>query len=108
MTVVINVALGILLTDDPGIVIVSGAVCTLVVIEGDEAEVAAEAATVGVTRGPDYGVHRSQGVSPVPLTLPALVTCPSPEIQSRVSVLRNSLDEGTRRSLLGSVCPTTK
>ena len=49
MTVVINVALGILLTDDPGIVIVSGAVCTLVVIEGDEAEVAAEAATVGVT-----------------------------------------------------------
>ena len=49
MTVVINVALGILLADDPSIVIVSGAVCALVVIQGDEAEVAAEAATVGVT-----------------------------------------------------------
>ena len=46
------------MTDDPGIVIVSGAVCTLVVIEGDEAEVAAEAATVGVMGGPDHGVHR--------------------------------------------------
>ena len=48
MTVVINVALGILLTDDPGIVIVSGAVCTLVVIEGDEAEVAAAVVAAAV------------------------------------------------------------
>ena len=61
MTVVINVALGILLADDPGIVIVSGAVCALVVIQGDEAEVAAEAATVGVTlhknKTSDIGHH---------------------------------------------------
>lgn len=78
-----------MLTDHTGIGVVSGAVSALVVIEGDEAEIAAEAATVGVTRGPDHGVHRRQGVSPVPPALPALVTGPAPEIQARVSVLGN-------------------
>ena len=78
-----------MLTDHPSIGVVSGAVSAHVVIEGDEAEIAAEAATVGVMGGPDHGVHRSQGVSPVPLTLPSLVTGLSPEIQTRVSVMRN-------------------
>ena len=47
-----------MLTDHPRIRVVSGAVSAHVVIEGDEAEVAAEAATVGVMGGPDHGVHR--------------------------------------------------
>ena len=89
-----------LLTDHPRLRVVSGAVRAHVVIEGDKAEVAAEAATVRVSRGPDHGVNRRQGVSPVPATLPALVTGPSPEIQSRVSVLRNSEGKNRERGLM--------
>ena len=80
-----------MLTDGPRIGVVTGAVRAHVVIERDEAEVVAEVAAVGVVGGPDQGGDGGQGVGPVPLALPALITASCPEIEARVSILVNSV-----------------